>query len=69
MDHAVPAAEVGESGGGKWPCPAAAVARSASNVTLNFALYTISYVPQDNDGSALPEVGPIGWNIQTNEPI
>ena len=39
------------------------------NVTLNFGLYTISYVPQDNDGSALPEVGPIGWNIQTNEPI
>lgn len=39
------------------------------NVTLNFGQYTISYVPQDNDGSALPEVGPIGWNIQTNEPI
>jgi type VI secretion system secreted protein Hcp len=39
------------------------------NVSLNFGQYTISYVPQDNDGSALPEVGPIGWNIQTNEPI
>lgn len=39
------------------------------NVNLNFGQYTISYVPQDNDGSALPEVGPIGWNIQTNEAI
>ncbi len=39
------------------------------NVSLNFGQYTISYVPQDNDGSALPEVGPIGWNMQTNEPI
>jgi len=26
-------------------------------------------VPQDNDGSALPEVGPLGWNMQTNEPV
>jgi type VI secretion system secreted protein Hcp len=39
------------------------------NVSLNFGQYTISYVPQDNDGSALPEVGPIGWNMQTNEPV
>jgi len=36
---------------------------------LNFGQYTATYVPQDNDGSALPEVGPIGWNIQTNEPV
>jgi hypothetical protein len=39
------------------------------NVSLNFGEYTIAYVPQDNDGSALPEVGPIGWNMQTNEPV
>ncbi len=39
------------------------------NVSLNFGQYTISYVPQDNDGSALPEVGPVGWNMQTNEAI
>jgi type VI secretion system secreted protein Hcp len=39
------------------------------NVSLNFGEYTITYVPQDNDGSALPEVGPIGWNMQTNEPV
>lgn len=38
-------------------------------VTLNFGQYTVTYVPQDNDGSALPEVGPIGWNMQTNEVI
>lgn len=38
----------------------------AETVTLNFGQ---SYVPQDNDGSALPEVGPIGWNMQTNEPV
>lgn len=39
------------------------------NVTLNFGEYTTTYVPQDNDGSALPEVGPVGWNMQTNEPV
>ena len=39
------------------------------NINLNFAEYTFTYVPQDNDGSALPEVGPIGWNMQTNEPV
>lgn len=38
-------------------------------VSLNFGIYTFTYVPQDNDGSALPEVGPIGWNMQTNEPV
>lgn len=38
-------------------------------VNLNFGLYRISYVPQDNDGSPLPEVGPVGWNMQTNEPV
>jgi len=37
--------------------------------TLNFGEYTSTYVPQDNDGSALPEVGPLGWNMQTNEPV
>ena len=37
--------------------------------TLNFGEYTSTYVPQDNDGSALPEVGPVGWNMQTNEPV
>ena len=41
----------------------------AESVTLNFGQYTVTYVPQDNDGSALPEVGPIGWNMQTNEAI
>lgn len=39
------------------------------SVTLNFGEYTSTYVPQDNDGSALPEVGPVGWNMQTNEPV
>jgi type VI secretion system secreted protein Hcp len=38
-------------------------------VSLNFGEYTSTYVPQDNDGSALPEVGPLGWNMQTNEPV
>jgi type VI protein secretion system component Hcp len=33
---------------------------------LNFGEFTVTYVPQDNDGSALPEVGPVGWNMQTN---
>lgn len=37
------------------------------NVSLNFGQYTVTYVPQDNDGSALPEIGPVGWNMQTNE--
>ena len=37
------------------------------NVSLNFGEFTVTYVPQDNDGSALPEVGPVGWNMQTNE--
>ena len=36
------------------------------NVSLNFGEFSLTYVPQDNDGSALPEVGPIGWNMQTN---
>jgi type VI protein secretion system component Hcp len=39
------------------------------NVNLNFGEYTTTYVPQDNDGSALPEVGPVGWYMQTNEPV
>jgi type VI secretion system secreted protein Hcp len=39
------------------------------NVSLNFGEFTVTYVPQDNDGSALPEVGPVGWNMQTNEAI
>jgi type VI secretion system secreted protein Hcp len=39
------------------------------NVSLNFGEFTLTYVPQDNDGSALPEVGPIGWNMQTNEAV
>jgi type VI secretion system secreted protein Hcp len=39
------------------------------NFTLNFGEYTCTYVPQDNDGSALPEVGPVGWNMQKNEPV
>jgi hypothetical protein len=29
----------------------------------------VTYVPQDNDGSALPEVGPVGWNMQTNAAV
>jgi type VI secretion system secreted protein Hcp len=36
------------------------------NVSLNFGEYAVTYVPQDNNGSALPEVGPVGWNMQTN---
>ena len=36
------------------------------NVSLNFGEFTVTYEPQDNDGSAMPEVGPIGWNMQTN---
>lgn len=39
------------------------------NVSLNFGQYTVTYVPQDNDGSALPEVGPVGWNMQKNEAV
>ncbi|HEX5079022.1 MAG TPA: type VI secretion system tube protein Hcp [Geminicoccaceae bacterium] len=39
------------------------------SVSLNFGEFTITYVPQDNDGSALPEVGPVGWNMQTNEAV
>ena len=39
------------------------------NVSLNFGEFTLTYVPQDNDGSALPEVGPVGWNMQTNEAV
>lgn len=39
------------------------------NVSLNFGEFTVTYVPQDNDGSALPEVGPVGWNMQTNEAV
>ena len=38
----------------------------SEHVSLNFGEFTVTYVPQDNDGSALPEVGPVGWNMQTN---
>jgi type VI secretion system secreted protein Hcp len=39
------------------------------NVSLNFGEFTLTYVPQDNNGEALPEVGPIGWSMQTNKAI
>jgi len=39
------------------------------NVGLNFGEFTVTYVPQDNNGAALPEVGPVGWNMQTNEAV
>ena len=39
------------------------------NVSLNFGEFAVTYTPQDNDGSALPEIGPVGWNMQTNEAV
>lgn len=43
--------------------------RQTEAVTLNFAKFKVTYTPQDNDGSPLPEVGPVGWDIQKNEEI
>lgn len=43
--------------------------RQTENVSLNFAKYKVTYTPQDNDGSPLPEIGPVGWDIQKNEAI
>lgn len=43
--------------------------RQMENITLNFAKFKVTYTPQDNDGSPLPEIGPVGWDIQRNEEI
>ena len=43
--------------------------RSMETIALNFGLFKVTYTPQDNDGSALPEVGPSGWDIQKNEEV
>jgi type VI secretion system secreted protein Hcp len=43
--------------------------RFTENASLNFAKYEVTYTPQDNDGSALPEIGPVGWDIQKNEAV
>ena len=40
--------------------------RFTENLVLNFGKFTVTYTPQENDGTALPEVGPIGWDMQTN---
>ena len=39
------------------------------NVSLNFGEFAVTYTPQDNDGAAMPEIGPVGWNMQTNEAV
>lgn len=41
----------------------------AESVSLNFGKFNVTYTPQDNDGSALPEIGPVGWDIQKNEKV
>lgn len=43
--------------------------RQTETVSLNFALFNVTYTPQDNDGTALPEIGPVGWNIQKSEAV
>lgn len=43
--------------------------RFTENVSLNFGKFSVTYTPLDNDGSALPEVGPVGWDIQRNEAV
>jgi type VI secretion system secreted protein Hcp len=43
--------------------------RLTETVTLNFAQFKVTYTPQDNDGSSLPPIGPVGWNIQTNKEV
>ncbi len=43
--------------------------RFTENVSLNFGLFKVTYTPQDNEGAAEAEVGPVGWNIQTNETV
>ena len=43
--------------------------RQTESVSLNFAQFKVTYTPQDNDGSPLPEIGPVGWNIQKNEEV
>jgi type VI secretion system secreted protein Hcp len=40
--------------------------RTTENVTLNFALFNIEYVPQKADGTGDAAV-PAGWNIATNQ--
>ena len=40
--------------------------RFTENLSLNFGKFEVTYTPQDNDGSALPEIGPVGWDIQKN---
>lgn len=40
--------------------------RFTENLALNFGKFEVTYTPQDNDGSALPEIGPVGWDIQKN---
>jgi type VI secretion system secreted protein Hcp len=43
--------------------------RFTEEIGPNFAKFTITYTPQRPDGSAGPDVGPLGWDIRANAPI
>ncbi|HQK16276.1 MAG TPA: type VI secretion system tube protein Hcp, partial [Polyangiaceae bacterium] len=58
IDAIVTSVSLGGSGGEE---------RLTENVSLNFAKFKLDYVPQKEDGSAMPAVQ-MAWNIAANTP-
>jgi type VI secretion system secreted protein Hcp len=40
--------------------------RVTEGVVLNFGSFKVTFTPQENDGTPMPAIGPMGWDMQKN---
>lgn len=40
--------------------------RVSETLVLNFGSFKVTYTPQENDGTPMPAIGPMGWDMQKN---